>query len=47
MCNQCKKKGKCAVACYPLYNLPRKKRTPEEEQLVRDYDSYARDETRY
>lgn len=42
MCKACKKKGKCAVACYPLSNLPRKDRTPEEEQLVRDYESYAR-----
>lgn len=43
MCKKCHKYGKCNMACVTLSNLSRKKRTSDEEQLVRDYKSYARD----
>ena len=43
MCKKCHKHGKCNVACVTLANLPRKNRTADEEKLVRDYQSYARD----
>jgi len=47
MCSDCHKYGKCSTACVSLMRVPKKDLTPEEYELVRSYESYARDNTGY